>query len=50
LIASGFDTTQKNARGSITLKIVPSYRHPPVLCEVIAMTYYSLMHSTTSAF
>ena len=29
-----FDCFQKEARGSVTLKIVPSYRNPPAQCEV----------------
>ncbi|ESN94012.1 hypothetical protein HELRODRAFT_87901 [Helobdella robusta] len=30
----------KNARGSITLKIVPSYRHPTILCEMFVRALF----------
>jgi calcium/calmodulin-dependent serine protein kinase len=29
-----FMSFQREARGSVTLKIVPSYRNPPAQCEV----------------
>jgi len=55
ILPSAFSTAvllvdvQKHLRGSITLKIVPSYRPAPVLCEVVPVglpSAFILLHDT----
>lgn len=47
-----FSSFQREARGSVTLKIVPSYRNPPAQCEVkrVEESVYEILNSQSDIF